>query len=118
VILYAIGYGADWDDATIVAERLDNGERKVLVKGGTFPRYLPTGHPSTPGRGASTRWLRPESLAVAGPPVEVARNVVIHLTGFAQMDVSRSGLLVTAPVDSEPGRMSSPGSTARAVASR
>ena len=44
VLLYAIGKGADWDEATIVAERLkDNGERKVLIKGGTLPRYLPGG---------------------------------------------------------------------------
>lgn len=44
MLLYAIGAGTDWDEATIVAERLATGERKVLVKGGTSPRYLPGGH--------------------------------------------------------------------------
>jgi len=29
---------------SIMAQRLDTGERKVLTQGGTFPHYLPTGH--------------------------------------------------------------------------
>ncbi len=34
---------ASFDEATIVAERLGSGERKVLVRGGTYARYVPTG---------------------------------------------------------------------------
>jgi serine/threonine protein kinase/Tol biopolymer transport system component len=33
-----------YDSGTIEAVRLDNGERKVLVRGGSFPRYVESGH--------------------------------------------------------------------------
>ncbi len=33
-----------YESGTIEAVRLDNGERKVLVRGGTFPRYVESGH--------------------------------------------------------------------------
>ena len=104
VVLYVIGLGGEWDDATIVAERLDSGERKVLVRGGTSPRYLPTGqlvYARAGGLYAVT--LDPRSLLVTGPPVEVARNVFVSSVGWAAMDVSRTGLLVTAPGDSVAG---------------
>ncbi|MFI5026381.1 MAG: protein kinase [Solirubrobacterales bacterium] len=104
VVLYVIGLGGEWDDATIVAQRLDSGERKVLVRGGTSPRYLPTGqlvYARAGGLYAVT--LDPRSLEVTGPPVEVARNVFVSSVGWSAMDVSRTGLLVTAPGDSVAG---------------
>ena len=101
VLVYAIGSGGDWDDATIVAERLDTGERKVLVKGGTFPRLLPTGQLVYARAGALYAVaFDATSLEVEGSPVEVARDVYLDSSGFAAMDVSRSGMLVTAPSDS------------------
>jgi Tol biopolymer transport system component len=104
VILYAIGSGADWDEATIVAERLSTGERKVLVKGGTFPRYLPTGYLVYARAGALYALsFDAASLKVEGSPVEVARNVYLVANGLAQMDISRTGILVTAPSDSAIG---------------
>jgi Tol biopolymer transport system component len=36
--------GAAYDDGLIEAVRVETGERKVIVRGGTFPNYLPTGH--------------------------------------------------------------------------
>ena len=42
-IVYAAGYGKEWDEAKIVAERLDTGARRVIVEGGTSPRILPGG---------------------------------------------------------------------------
>ena len=33
-----------WDQAEIVAQSLGSGERKILVRGGSDARYLPTGH--------------------------------------------------------------------------
>src|SRR5262245_7949227 len=35
---------AAYDDGVIEAVRLDTGERKILIRGGTFPRYLASGH--------------------------------------------------------------------------
>ena len=37
-------HNAAYDDGTIEAVRLDTGERKVLVRGGTSPLYLTSGH--------------------------------------------------------------------------
>ncbi len=100
VILYAIGSGADWDDATIVAERLEGGERKVLIKGGTFPRYLPTGHLVYARAGALYAVsFDARSLKIEGSPVEVARKVLLNPSGYADMDLSRDGILVTASSD-------------------
>ena len=106
VIVYAIGSGGDWDDATIVAERLDTGERKVLVKGGTFPRYLPTGHLVYARAGALYALsFDARSLKVEGSPVEVARQVLLVGSGLVQMDVSQTGTLITAPSDSAVGNL-------------
>ena len=35
---------AAYDDGFIEAVRLDTNERKILIRGGTFPRYLASGH--------------------------------------------------------------------------
>jgi serine/threonine-protein kinase len=105
-IVYAIGSGADWDEATIVAERLDTGERKVLVRGGTSPRYLASGHLVYARVGALYALsFDARSLKVEGPPVEVARNVFVVGNGLVQMDVSRTGTLITAPSDSAVGNL-------------
>jgi serine/threonine-protein kinase len=100
-LLYVVASGGEWDDATIVAERLETGERKVLVKGGTFPRYLSTGQLVFARAGALYAVaFDARTLAVEGSPVEVAKDVFIDSSGHAQMDLSRTGLLVTAPHDS------------------
>jgi serine/threonine-protein kinase len=100
-IVYTVGSGTEWDDATIVAERLDTGERKVLVRGGTFPRYVPTGHLIYARAGALYAVsFDASSLKVEGSPVEVVRNVLLVANGLVQMDVSQTGVLITAPSDS------------------
>ncbi|MDP9194509.1 MAG: protein kinase, partial [Acidobacteriota bacterium] len=104
VLLYVIGKGADWDEATIVAERMETGERKVLVEGGTSPRYLPSGQlVYARAGGLYAVAFDARSLEVSGPPVEVARNVFLDPRGIAHMDVSRTGLLITAPADGVAG---------------
>ena len=41
----ATGAGAErWDTAQIVVQVLSSGERKVVLRGGSDARYLPTGH--------------------------------------------------------------------------
>lgn len=107
VLLYTVGFGGDWDDATIVAERLDGGERKVVVKGGTFPRYLPTGQLVYARAGALYAVpFNARSLEVEGSPIEVAGDVFVDASGYAAMDVSRTGMLVTAPAESVVGDLS------------
>jgi hypothetical protein len=73
----------------------------VLVKGGTFPRYLPTGYLVYARAGALYAVaFDARTLAVTGSPVEVARDVYVDSKGFAAMDLSRTGMLVTGPSDS------------------
>jgi len=101
VLLYVVGLGTAWDEALIVAQRLDSGERTVLVRGGTAPRYLPTGQlVYARAGGLYAVSLDPSSLEVTGPPVEVARNVYASSLGWAAMAVSRTGLLASLPGDS------------------
>lgn len=98
VLIYAVHSGGEWDEATIVAQRLDSGERKVLVRGGTDPCYLPTGQLAyARAGGLYAVTLDPGSLEVTGPAVEVVSDVFVSPSGWAGMSVSRSGRLATVP---------------------
>ena len=94
-ILYSIGLGASWDEARIVAQRLDTGERKVILDGGSDARYVPTGH-LVYVRGSSLYAVPfdPDSLEVRGTPVEVTSGVANHTAGGAEFAFSRNGTLV------------------------
>jgi serine/threonine-protein kinase len=95
----------DWDDAAIVALRLDTGERKTLVQGGSDARYIPTGHLVY----AVSSMLYvvafdPGELEVSGGPVPVVEGVMrsigsvgIGRSGVAQFSVSDDGTLAFAP---------------------
>ena len=46
-VLFTLTSGSSpsrWDEAQIVIQSLESGERRVLVQGGSDARYLPTGH--------------------------------------------------------------------------
>jgi serine/threonine-protein kinase len=75
-------------DASIAVQSLETGERRILVEGGTNPRYVPTGHIVF----ARTGWLLAvpfdlERLEVTGSPVPV-------LEGVGQFSLSREGSLL------------------------
>ena len=42
-LIYTIGKESGTEETEIVVQRLDTGERHVLIPGGTFPKYLPAG---------------------------------------------------------------------------
>ena len=99
-IVYGVGYGKDWDEAKIVAERLDTGARRVLVDGGTSPRILPRGVLVYERAGSLTAIaFDPRSLTCSGTPVEVAKNVLASEYGFADADFSHTGTLLTSRAD-------------------
>lgn len=95
-ILFTVGSGTEWDSAKIVGENLATGERKLLIDGGTRPRYIPGGY-LVYARGNSLNAVSfdAQNLRVTGTPVEVARNVWLDLTGLSHFDVSRTGTLVS-----------------------
>jgi serine/threonine-protein kinase len=44
-LLFALGAaGAEWDDADIVVQSLRTGSRRTILKGGSDPRFVSTGH--------------------------------------------------------------------------
>src|ERR1051325_6836682 len=88
-----------FDEAVIAVQRLGTGERKILVHGGTFARYLPSGH-LTYLRG-STLFAVPfdlDRLEVTGPPQPVVEGGWLNRgSGDANLAFSNTGTLVVAP---------------------
>ena len=94
-VLFTVGRGGIWDDAQIVVQDLETGERKVLINGGTDARYVPTGHLVYAREG--TLLSMPFDLArleVTGGPVPIVEGVMqtdANQTGAAQFSFSRNG---------------------------
>jgi Tol biopolymer transport system component len=104
-VLFSGGMGGGFEDGSISVQRLDTGERKVLHRGATFGRYLPTGHLAFVAKG--TLFAVPfdlSGLQVTGPPVQIFQNLKYAPdSGGAQFDVSRNGTLVHRQADAEVG---------------
>jgi serine/threonine-protein kinase len=85
-----------WDGANIEVMSLADHRRKTLVRGGTFGRYLPSGHLVYVNRG--TLFTVPfdgDRLEVHGTPVPVLDQVGYSSSyGSAQFDFSQTGTLI------------------------
>jgi serine/threonine-protein kinase len=85
-----------FDGANIEVMSFAGHNRKTLVRGGTFGRYLPSGHLVYINGG--TLFAVPfdlDRLEVHGTPVPVLEEVEYSSAlGFAQLDVSRTGTLL------------------------
>ncbi len=85
----------------IMAQRLDTGERKLLMQGGTFfPHYLSTGHLVYDQAGTLMAVpFDPDRLEISGSPVPVIESIRSRGTvrGGAQFAVSRTGTLAYVP---------------------
>ena len=90
--------GQNWDGASIVVQRLDTGERRVLVEGGTDAHYVPTGHLLfVRERALYALPFDPNDQAVRGSPVPVVEGLwraFMYETGAGQFSVSENGTLV------------------------
>jgi serine/threonine-protein kinase len=102
--------GGDFDAANIVVQPLPAGERKVVVTGGYFGRYVQTGHLLYVRDG--TLFAAPfnlDRLDVIGESVPVLEDIASAPTGTgangaAQFAVSNTGTLVYLPSGSLVGR--------------
>jgi len=99
-ILFTVTRGGAPDDSQIDVQRLDTGERKVLIRGGTFGRYVPPGH--LVYYRAGTVMAVPfalAQLAVTGPPAPVLEGVMSSTqnSGAGEFSFSNSGSLVYLP---------------------
>jgi len=100
-ILFTIAKGGSWDDAQIVAQRLDTGERRVIIDGGTFPRYLSTGHLIYVHGGALVAVpFDAQRVEVTGTAVPLVQGVLMEARdGAAHFSVSQNGTLAYIPTN-------------------
>jgi len=88
----------NWDDSLIEVQSLDTGKRRVLIRGGTYPRYVPTGHLVFIHSG--TLMAVPfdlRRLEVSGSPLPVITGIAQSVSGVAQFSFSRMGTIAYIP---------------------
>jgi serine/threonine protein kinase len=93
-----------FDDAEIAVARLGTGERHILVEGGSFAEYLPSGH-IVYAHGGSLMAVPFDvsRLAITGPPKLVLGGVMADpSSGAAMFGSSSAGILAYAPGTNHP----------------
>ncbi|HLN81922.1 MAG TPA: protein kinase, partial [Thermoanaerobaculia bacterium] len=92
-LLFAVYTGGkDFDDALIALRRMDGGEPKIILRGGTNPRYSPEGYILFARAGAIL--AAPfDGSEVTGTPVTILRSVRLESTGVAQFALSGDTLV-------------------------
>ena len=96
-----------WDTASIVAQPLPSGERRVLLTGGSDGRYVSTGHLLYAlGGSVLAAPFDADRVALTGEPapvIEGVRRTLSGSTGVAQFVTSMSGTLGYLPGPQNPG---------------
>ncbi|MGO9261218.1 MAG: protein kinase domain-containing protein [Bryobacteraceae bacterium] len=100
-VLFTIATGTGYDTSQIAVLDLKKGGYRVLVKGGSDARYIPTGH-LVYARGGTLLAVPfdVKRMAVTGAEAPVVEGVASYLTGTsgrADYAVADSGLLVYRP---------------------
>jgi serine/threonine-protein kinase len=85
-----------FDDASIAIADLRTGKHRVLLEGGCYARYVPSGHLVYAREGGLLAApFDLDSLSITGGAVPVLDDVITNfVTGAAQLDVSNNGTLV------------------------
>jgi hypothetical protein len=104
-VLFTVRTSDDWNEARIVARRIDTGQQHELIRGGTDARYLPTGY-LVYMRNAALMAVPFDDRRVqlAGQPVALLDGVMQAVnmsnagseTGMGQFSASSSGNLIYA----------------------
>jgi len=98
-VLFTAWTGGSFDGAHIVAFRLDTHERRTVIDGGTYARYVPTGH-LVYARGSELLAVLfdPQRLEVRGTETRVLDGLMIGASaGDADFSFSREGTLLYVP---------------------
>ena len=101
-LLYTAWEGDTYDEANIKVVNLQTGESKIVINGGTYPRYSPTGH-IVFGRSNSI-WAVPfdvKRLVPTGMEILIRKGILIGDRGAAQFSFSKDGFLVYIPEENE-----------------
>jgi len=95
-------YRTPLDTATIEVLTISSGERRVILTGGVYGFYVPTGHLLfAVGESIRAVPFELDTLRVNGVARTVVDDVAMNLTdGAAAFDVSETGTLAYLPVDS------------------
>ena len=98
-VLFTIFYqGLDPTTAQIAVLDLVTGEQRVLVSGGSYPKYAPTGHIVYGFQGTLRAVpFDADRLEVTGDPVGVLEGVRTLPTGAADFALAQDGSLVYVP---------------------
>jgi serine/threonine-protein kinase len=90
--------GQPIENAQIAVFDLKTGRKKVLIRGGSQPEYVETGHIIYAAAG-TLRAVRfdPERLQVLSDPAPVAEQVMTAATGAANFAVAQNGTLLYVP---------------------
>ncbi len=105
-VLFTIKHSniSTFDEAVIATENVETHERKVLIRGGSFARYIPTGH-ILYARGSAIYAIRfdPVKMEVSGSPLPVIEGGMLSpQSGDANFTVSNTGTLVYVPMGALP----------------
>ncbi|NIR58677.1 MAG: hypothetical protein GWO02_03735, partial [Gammaproteobacteria bacterium] len=99
VLFTADNDGVDWNDATIEVAEIATGERKVIARGGYYPRYVPTGHVLYASR--NTLFALPfdlDRLEATGAAFRVLDGISTNSSvGTAQYSLAGNGTLLYLP---------------------
>jgi serine/threonine-protein kinase len=98
VLFTLLPAGRNWNRARIVVQRLDTGEREVLVDEATDGRYIPTGHlVFARGKTLVAVAFDREALRTRGPSVPLVEGVLrayLFGSGASQFSFADNGTLV------------------------
>jgi eukaryotic-like serine/threonine-protein kinase len=93
-VLFSVGTVGDWDAAEIAALSLSSGRHTSVLKGGTNPRFVASGHLAYAHDGAIwTRTFDASRGTVSGTPARVLDGVAASADGAAPFAVSPSGTI-------------------------
>jgi serine/threonine-protein kinase len=95
VMFSASNHYSNWEDAHVEVLSLKTGQRKTVVRGGFYGRYLPSGH-LVYRRGGALYGMPFDigRLEPAGPPATLLEGIAASSFGGGQFDFSRDGTLV------------------------
>lgn len=91
-----------FDDAIIAAQRLGASGKKILVRGGTYARYISTGHlVYVRGNSIYAAPFDVNKLEVTGPPAQIADGGWMNGgSGQAELGFSNTGAFIYTPAGS------------------
>ncbi len=101
-VIYTVKFNniATFDDAVIVAENIGTHERRELVRGGSYARYLSSGHIMY-ARGTSLLAVPFDAATVSltGSPLPVVDGGMLNpFSGTANFEASDNGILIYTPL--------------------